>query len=147
MSRTADKVKSELKGTTLRVYWVLLRKGSVGTGPREVMRELDLSSPSVAFYHLEKLVNLGLVEKDISGNYIVKGEVKVEVFSDFVRVVGMMLPRYLFYSVLFTTMLIVYLILYPPQFTPQTIMVLVFGLTGCIITWIETIRAWMRRPF
>jgi len=147
MSGPADKVKSELKGTTLRVYWVLLKKGSGGTGPREVMRELGLSSPSVASYHLEKLSNLGLVEKDIGGNYVVRGEVKVEVFSDFVRVVGMMLPRYLFYSVLFTTMLVAYVVLYPLQFTPQTIMVLIFGLTGCIITWVETIRAWMRRPF
>jgi len=147
MSGPADKVKSELKGTTLRVYWVLLKKGSIGTGPREVMRELGLSSPSVASYHLEKLRNLGLVEKDVGGNYVVKEEVKVEVFSDFVRVVGMMLPRYLFYSVLFTTMLVAYVVLYPLQFTPQTIMVLIFGLTSCIITWVETVRAWRRRPF
>ena len=147
MSEPADKVKSELKGTTLRVYWLLLKKGSGGTGPREVMRELGLSSPSVASYHLEKLRNLGLAEKDIGGNYVVQEEVKVEVFSDFVRVVGMMLPRYLFYSVLFTTMLVAYVVLYPIQPTPQTIMVLVFGLTGCAITWAETIRAWLRRPF
>jgi hypothetical protein len=78
---------------------------------------------------------------------VVQEEVKVEVFSDFVRVVGMMLPRYLFYSVLFTTMLVAYVVLYPLQFTPQTIMVLIFGLTSCIITWVETVRAWMRRPF
>jgi DNA-binding transcriptional ArsR family regulator len=147
MSGPADKVKSELKGTTLRVYWVLLKKGSGGTGPREVMRELGLSSPSVASYHLEKLRNLGLVERDVGGNYVGKEEVKVEVFSDFVRVVGMMLPRYLFYSVLFTTMLVAYVVLYPLQFTPQTIMVLIFGLTSCIITWVETVRAWRRRPF
>lgn len=147
MSGPSDKVKSELKGTTLRVYWVLLKKGSGGTGPREVMRELGLSSPSVASYHLEKLRNLGLVEKDVGGNYVVQEEVKVEVFSDFVRVVGMMLPRYLFYSVLFTTMLVAYVVLYPLQFTPQTIMVLIFGLTSCIITWVETVRAWRRRPF
>jgi hypothetical protein len=111
------------------------------------MRELGLSSPSVAAYHLEKLRNLGLAEKDLGGNYVVRESVKVEVFSDFVRVVGMMLPRYLFYSVLFTTMLVAYVVFYPLQFTPQTITVLVFGLTGCVITWAETIRAWVRRPF
>jgi DNA-binding transcriptional ArsR family regulator len=147
MSDSADKVKSELKGTTLRVYWHLLKKGRDGTGPREVMRELGLSSPSVAAYHLEKLRNLGLTEKDVGGNYVVREEVKVEVLSDFVRVVGMMLPRYLFYSVLFTTMLAAYVVIYPIQPTPQTIMALIFGLAGCIITWAETIRAWFRRPF
>lgn len=143
----SEKVRSELKGTTLRVYWALLKRGSDGVGPREVMRDLKLSSPSVAVYHLEKLKGMGLAEKTAGGSYCVKEEVKVEVFSDFVRVVGMMLPRYLFYSVLFTTMLISYLLLYPLVISPQTVITLIFGLTACVITWAETIRAWVRRPF
>jgi len=142
-----ERVQSELKGTTLRVYWAVLKKGSDGVGPRELMRELELSSPSVAVYHLEKLKNLGLVEKAETGSFIVKEQVKVEVFSDYVRVVGMMLPRYLFYSVLFTTMLVSYLLIYPIQWGPQTMVTLIFGLTACIITWAETIRVWFRRPF
>jgi hypothetical protein len=146
MSET-ERVQSELKGTTLRVYWAVLKKGSDGMGPRELMRELELSSPSVAVYHLEKLKNLGLVEKAETGSYTVKDQVKVEVFSDYVRVVGMMLPRYLFYSVLFTTMLVSYLLIYPIQWSPQTMVTLIFGLTACIITWAETIRVWSRRPF
>jgi len=64
-----------------------------------------------------------------------------------VRVIGMMLPRYLFYSVLFTTMLVSYLIIYPLQWDPQTMVTLIFGATACIITWFETIRVWYRRPF
>jgi hypothetical protein len=142
-----DKVKSELKGTTLRVYWAVLKKGNEGTGPRELMRELGMSSPSVAAYHLEKLKAMGLVEKSPNGSYAKQENVKAEVFSDFVSVVGMMLPRYFFYSVLFTTMLIAYVIIYPPQLTPQTVISIIFGLTGCAITWAETIRAWLRRPF
>jgi hypothetical protein len=143
----SEKVRSELKGTTLRVYWALLKKGSGGVGPREVMRDLGLSSPSVAVYHLEKLKGLGLAEKTAAGSYSVKEEVKVEIFSDYVRVVGMMLPRYLFYSVLFTTMLITYVLLYPLVISPQTVVTLIFGLTASAITWAETIRAWVRRPF
>jgi DNA-binding transcriptional ArsR family regulator len=142
-----ERVQSELKGTTLRVYWAVLKKGSEGAGPRELMRELELSSPSVAVYHLEKLKNLGLVEKEETGSYIAKEQVKVEVFSDYVRVVGMMLPRYLFYSVLFTTMLVSYLLIYPIQWNSQTLVTLIFGLTACLITWGETIRVWFRRPF
>jgi hypothetical protein len=146
MSET-ERVQSELKGTTLRVYWAVLKKGAEGTGPRELMRELELSSPSVAVYHLEKLKNLGLVEKGETGSYTAREQVKVEVFSDYVRVVGMMLPRYLFYSVLFTTMLVSYLLIYPLQWNPQTMVTLIFGATACIVTWFETIRVWYRRPF
>jgi len=142
-----DKIRSELKGTTLRVYWMLLKKGSEGAGPREVQRELEMSSPSVAAYHLEKLKGLGLASKNPSGSYMAVKEIDAEVLTDYVRVVGMMLPRYLFYSVLFTTMLVTYLIVYPVDSDPRTIVSVIFGLTGCIVTWVETIRAWLRRPF
>jgi hypothetical protein len=141
-----ERTRSELKGTTLRVYWALLRKGTEGTGPREVMRELGLSSPSVAVYHLEKLRNLGLADKTESGSYSVREEIKVEVFSDYVRVVGLMLPRYFFYSVLFTTMLATFLVLYGIQLSPQSLVALIFGITASAITWAETVRAWSRRP-
>jgi len=143
----AEKVRSELKGTTLRVYWNLLKRGADGAGPREITRDLALSSPSVAVYHLEKLRGMGLAEKTAAGSYIVREEVKVEVFSDYVRVVGLMLPRYLFYSVLFTTMLVFYLVLYPLTFTPQAIITIIFGATACVVTWAETVRVWARRPF
>jgi DNA-binding transcriptional ArsR family regulator len=143
--RDKENVEAELKGTTLRVYWALLKKGSAG--PREIMRELNLSSPSVASYHLEKLANLGLVKKEVGGEYVISKEVKVELFSQFIRVAGIALPRYFFYSVLFTTMLIAYLIIYPIENTPQTAMSIIFGATAAVITWIETIRAWLRRPF
>ncbi len=142
-----EKVRSELKGTTLRVYWAIMKRGTEGVGPREIMRELNLSSPSVAAYHLEKLKSMGLVDKDAAGGYVAVEGGKAEVFSDFVKVLGMMLPRYLFYSVFFTSMLITYVILYPLSPTPQTLASLIFGISGSIIMWCETIRAWRRRPF
>lgn len=145
MKARKDNVEAELKGTTLRVYWAVLKKGSAG--PREIMRELNLSSPSVASYHLDKLTHLGLVKKEVGGNYIISKEVKVELFSQFVRVAGIALPRFFFYSVLFTTMLIAYLLIYPIENTPQSMMSIIFGVTGAVITWVEAIRAWLRRPF
>ncbi len=51
-----DELISNLTGRTLMIYFVLLNKKSIGV--RELQRHLDLSSPSVAKYHLEKLVNL-----------------------------------------------------------------------------------------
>lgn len=142
-----QRINSELKGTTLRVYWVVLKKGTEGAGPREVMRDLGLSSPSVSAYHLEKLSNMGLIEKNSSGVYVKKENVKAEVFSDFVSVVGMAVPRFFFYSVLFSSMLLFYVILYPPSNSPHSIMTIIFGAVGAIIMWVETYRAWSRRPF
>ncbi|MDI9643908.1 MAG: helix-turn-helix domain-containing protein [Candidatus Verstraetearchaeota archaeon] len=142
-----DRARAELKGTTLRVYWVLLRHGERGIGPREVMRELGLSSPSVAAYHIEKLRGMGLVEKTEEGSYAPAKNVSVEILSDFVRFMGMMIPRYFFYSVLFTTMLLTYIAIYPIRLDSQTLVTLVFGLTACLIFWVETLRALRRRPF
>ena len=55
-----DEIVKHLHGRTLMVYFVLLNKKLIGV--RDLQRHLDLSSPSVAKYHLEKLVNLNLVE-------------------------------------------------------------------------------------
>ena len=56
-----ERVASELKGNTLRVYWYLLRASKDFVGPREVQRKLGFSSPALAVYHLDKLNQLGLV--------------------------------------------------------------------------------------
>jgi len=56
--------------TTLKVYLYLVQNGPAG--PRDVMRATDLSSPSVAHRHLQKLVDMGLVQNDMYGMYDVK---------------------------------------------------------------------------
>jgi len=52
-----------LKGKTLKVYWYMLQQPSRSVGVREIQRALRFSSPSVALHHLEKLEDLGLVQK------------------------------------------------------------------------------------
>ncbi len=47
-----DEIVKNLNGRTLMVYFVLLNKKSIGV--RELQRHLELSSPSVAKYHLDK---------------------------------------------------------------------------------------------
>jgi len=108
---------------------------------------LNFSSPSLASYHLEKLVKMDLVSKNNSGRYVAVEGVKVEVFSEFVRLMGMMVPRYFFYSMALTTMLLTYILIYPIKLTPEGIAAILFGIVGCLIMWIETIRAWIKRPF
>jgi len=141
-------IESELKGLTLRVYWHILslnRKESIGT--RSVQRALGLSSPSVASHHLEKLKTLGLLDKDATGEYRLVGQVKVGVLRNFVGVFGVLLPRYLFYSTMFTAMLILYPIIYPPNFSAHNIMAFVFGVSAVVVSWNETFRVCRMRPF
>jgi|YelNatPaOPRAMG01_1025707.scaffolds.fasta_scaffold19302_4 hypothetical protein len=139
----------ELKGTALRVYLVLLKKGEYGAGPRAIQKELELSSPNAVVYHLERLISLGLVEKDLSGNYKAKKEATVEVFTNFVIFFGALLPKYLLYAIFFTTMLLTFVVIYPyrPNAAVEYVVALIFGLSACIIMWYETINIWRRRPF
>ena len=56
-----------LKGITLRIY-VTLANADKPLGPREITRIANLSSPSVAYRNLQKLEELGLIEKDALAN-------------------------------------------------------------------------------
>ena len=69
-------VNAELEGTTFTVYFYVLKE-SKPVGPREVMRGANLSSPSVAYRHLQKLEDLGLLEKNEKGRYIIKEKAKI----------------------------------------------------------------------
>jgi hypothetical protein len=140
-------LESELKGKTLLVYWYLLQQPTHTVGVREVQRSLNFSSPSIAVHHLQKLENLGLIEKKGTGGYVLEEEVKVGILRFFTRMGSFLVPRYLFYSVLFTTMLATYLIVsFIAQVLPS-FYALAFGVIALIIFWIETIRLWRARPF
>jgi len=141
-----DVIESQLKGKTLLVYWFMLRTPGSTVGVREIQRALGFSSPSVASHHLEKLLNLGLVEKTLRGEYILKEEVKVGVLRFFTRLGRFLIPRYLFYSVWFSTMLIIYLAFYGHTGDIHNIVAIIFGVLACIILWYETLRLWKERP-
>ena len=139
-----EDVRSKLKGTTLRVYWHLLRSGKPTT-IRHLQRDLSFSSPSVASYHLEKLMDLGLVKK-VRGDYELKKTVSLEAVSSFVRISHLMIPRYVFYTAFFLTLLIVFMVGYVGSLSLQGVFALVFGVSGFIITGYETWRQWRLKP-
>jgi DNA-binding transcriptional ArsR family regulator len=138
-------IESELKGKTLIVYMYIIRVNQPSVGVREVQRALGFSSPSVSAYHLNKLKDLGLVES-IRGDYSLIRMVKVGVLKQFVTFGGIMLPRYLFYAVLLSTMLVTYVLQFPMEPTRQNITTLIMGAVPAIILWYETIRIWRDRP-
>ena len=137
--------ETKLKGTTLRVYWHLLRSGEPTT-IRRLQRSLGFSSPSVASYHLEKLMDMDLVKKNVMGDYELKKTVSLEAMSSFVRVSHLMIPRYIFYTTFFFTLLIVFVVGYASSLSVQGVFALVFGVSGLVITGYETWRQWRLNP-
>ncbi len=140
-------IESALKGKTLLVYWYLLKYSGSSVGVREVQRSLGFSSPSVAAHHLDKLLSLGLVDKSRTGEYFLLQEVKVGILRFFTRLGRYLIPRYLFYSVWFSTMLIVYLTFYGHSGSIHNVVAITFGFAACFVLWFETLRLWREKPF
>jgi len=140
----SERVASELKGNTLRVYWYVMNANKQTVGVREVQRALEFSSPTLALYHLDKLKDLGLVSKD-SGEYTLIKEVKVDVLKQFLRMGRFFVPRFALYAALFTV-LFVYYVLILPDFSLFTLFGLIFGGLGSAIFWFETWKAWRQQP-
>ena len=136
---------TDLRGNTLRVYMYALKQGHVGV--REVQRSLGMSNSSLAQYHINKLAAMGLLKED-GGEYSVVGEVKVDVLRDFSRFGKILVPRFVFYGMLFTV-LTVYLALmtvasYAGNPTVAWVTILL-GLASAIF-WYEALRAWKSAP-
>ena len=140
-------IESELKGKTLIVYWQLLKSSGSHVGVREIQRSLKFSSPSVAAHHLDKLVSLGLVDKTGTGEYYLTQEVKVGLLRFFTRMGRFLVPRYLFYSVWFTTMFLVYIIFYGHDGSVHNLVAIIFGGLANLVLWLETARLWRQKPF
>lgn len=132
-------IESSLRGKTLKVYIYLLERPGSKVGVRQVQRALRFSSPSLAAYHLDKLVSLGLAGKTPTGEYFLTQEVKVGVLRFFVRLGRYMVPRFMFYAVWVTSMLITYIIFYEHNLGVHNIVALMFGLLASAILWAEAI--------
>ena len=140
-------LESALKGKTLLIYWYLLQQPTHTVGVRQVQRALGFSSPSIAVHHLGKLEDLGLVRKKGTGEFVLEEEVKVGILRFFTHMGRFLVPRYLFYSVLFSTMLTAYLILCTLSQIIPSFYVVMFGSIASLVFWIETVRLWRTKPF
>jgi hypothetical protein len=139
-----EKLASELRGNTLRAYWALLNAQDGVMGPRELQRQLGFSSPALASYHLNKLREMGLVAHE-GGDYRLLVEVRVGVLKQFIKLGTFLLPRYVLYATMFTTLL-AYLIITLGESTFYSAFALVLGALGTVIFWYETVRVWRQRP-
>jgi predicted DNA-binding transcriptional regulator len=139
-----ETVAAELKGNTLRVYWYLVQCQGNCAGPRQIQRELGFKSPALAVYHLDKLLDLGLVRKGM-GEYQITEIVDVGVLKQFMKVGSFMIPRYITYA----TMISVLFVFFLTQFRDlnfYSLFALIFGSLSTGIFWYETVRVWQSKP-
>ena len=101
----------ELNASTFQTYMYLVKVGKA-VGPRDVMRGANLSSPSVAYRNLQKLMDLGLVVKDEYNNYVVKEKVNRK---GYVWVGKTLMPSFVIIGFIFLGMLIAEIALVIPH--------------------------------
>lgn len=95
--------EDDLEGITYKVYLYAIKEGKP-VNTRKVQKGVNLSSPSVAFRHLQKLENLGLLEKNAFGDYIVKEKINI---NGNIWVGNNLVPRMLMYCLFFVGLLII----------------------------------------
>ncbi len=120
----------ELEGITLRVYLYVVKKGKP-VGPRDVMKGAHLSSPSVAYRHLQKLEDLGYLQKNKYGEYVTKNKARVR---GYVWIGRRMMPKMLVYSLIFMSILIVELVILALHYSVENYEFKVFFLLLTLIT-------------
>jgi len=129
-----------LKGRTLDIYRYVLKKGKPA-GVREVQRALKLSSPRLAFYHLNKLEETGFLKKTVEG-YVVE-----RVFLQHsVRFGKLLVPRYFFYLIFLLTAIVIQLTVFRPKiFRGDYIFGLVIISVAALFFLNETLRIVFKR--
>ena len=143
-SMDEDQIASQLKGNALRVYWLLLQSSKNPVGPRNIQRKLRFSSPSLAVYHLDKLVELGLAEK-VAGEYHLARVVDVGILKQFTRLGGLILPRHVLYATMWSTLFLFFVTQFN-ELTFYSLFALVFGILGTVILWFEALKIWRSKP-
>ncbi len=143
-----EKSDELLQTKTMKIYWFLLTHDE--SGIREIQRDLGISSPSTVSYHINKLVNAGLVSKSTTEKYTVEETIKSGIFGLYVKIGTRMIPRMLFYLSFFTIGIIFYLLLILNRgifyIHVEDFLFLFFIISGIIFISYETYRIWAMKP-
>jgi predicted DNA-binding transcriptional regulator len=124
-----------LHGTTMRVYRYIYKTGSA-VRVNELQRALKLSSPSVAHYHVDKLLQLGLIREGQDGYVIDK-----VVFENVIKFRRLSIPFQTAYVAFFAASLIVLIaFMRPPVITSAYFFAAAVIAVALIISLYETFR-------
>lgn len=112
MLRLRGRSKRSISAASWNVYLYVLTS-TEPVGVREVWRELKLSSPSLAQYHMNRLLELGMITQTGEGKYVASEERRVEALRGFLLLHGKLVPRLVFYGALIAGLLVFYLMAWP----------------------------------
>ena len=125
-----------LRGLALKVYRFIL-KNDKPVGIREVQRALNLSSPTLALYHMNKLEEAGLIKKEANG-YVADRMV----LENVIRLRRILIPRTFFYMIfLLTSLVMLVVFLRPPTLSREYIFSLAVISIAAATSVYETIKA------
>jgi repressor of nif and glnA expression len=125
-----------LRGLALKVYRFIL-KNDKPVGIREVQRALNLSSPTLALYHMNKLEEAGLIKKEANG-YVADRIV----LENVIRLRRILIPRTFFYMIfLITSLIMLAVFLRPPTLSREYIFSLAVISVATATSVYETMKA------
>jgi hypothetical protein len=107
-----DRKKRNISAASWNVYLRILTS-TEPVGVREIWRELKLSSPSLAQYHVNRLLELGMITQTNEGKYVASEEKRIEALKGFLLLRGKLVPRLVFYGALIAGLLAFYLMAWP----------------------------------
>ena len=131
----------EIKGNTLKVYLYLLKHGP--SELKDVQHGLNLSSASLASYHIGKLLETGFAKQDEYGKYSAVKEASDKILEGYSKIGPAVVPQLFFFSLLFTILVFFFTIATWSglEFVPYLIGV---SLAMLAVFWFETIRLWRK---
>ena len=109
-----------------------------------MQRAMGFKSPSVAYYHLNKLIEMELVKQDAYGSYVAERKVDASALGPFLLLGSVIIPRFVFYAAFFTTFLVGYVAVYG---LGSSVEVIAVSALASIFFWAEALVAWKRRTF
>ena len=131
-----------IRGNTVRVYLFVLRNGPCEL--RDVQRSLKLSTPSLAFYHLTRLVESGNVKRTEDGRYVVVTDISADLLEGYVKFGRRIIPQLFFISLIFTAILGYYVwLVWKGPLELDDFVTIVYSLS-VVVLWYETIKVWRR---
>jgi hypothetical protein len=129
----------QVYGKTWDVYHCILTS-SEPIGVREIWRKLGLSTPSLTQNHVNKLLELELIESTSQGEYITNDVERNETLKNFLALRGLMIPRMVVYSALLSGILLSYLTFWPWRGDFRDLMVLAVTLFSISTFLFEAVK-------
>ena len=96
---------------------------------------MGLSSPSLAQYHINKLIDLNLIETDFDGKYRINDQESIEALRSFLLLRGMLIPRLTIYAALLMGLMVSYVSYWPwrGDFRDLTVMFIALFSAGAFL--------------